>query len=106
MKIGIQKEIKPQETRVAVVPAGVKELIRDGHEVILEHGAGEKAGCFDDDYQSAGATVIDSKDDLFSMSDMIVKVKEPLSTEYHLVKSGQILFTYFHFAASESLKPL
>jgi len=103
MKIGIPKEIKPQESRVAVVPSGVSELVRDGHMVMVEYGAGEAAGFSDTDFSTAGAWIVDDHEELFQSCDMIYKVKEPLPLEYDLIKKDQIVFTYFHFAASLEL---
>ena len=103
MKIGIPKEIKPQESRVAVVPSGVCELVRDGNTVMIERGAGIEAGFSDGDYEAMGATIVNSPADIYGDCDMIYKVKEPLPAEYPLIRPGQILFTYFHFAASREL---
>jgi alanine dehydrogenase len=103
MKIGIPKEIKPQESRVAVIPSGVRELVRDGNMVIVERSAGAEVGFTDSDYAAAGARIVDSPGIIFGECDMIYKVKEPLASEYPLIRPGQILFTYFHFAASEEL---
>ena len=103
MKIGIPKEIKPQESRIAVVPSGVHALVGDGHTVMVESGAGKAVGISDNDFTSAGAQIIDGHEELFQSSDMILKVKEPLPPEYGLIKQGQIVFTYFHFAASIEL---
>jgi alanine dehydrogenase len=103
MKIGVPKEIKAQESRVAIVPAGVRELVKDGNIVMVERGAGVEAGFSDGDYAAMGARVLDSAADVYSASDMIYKVKEPLPSEYSLIRAGQILFTYFHFAAAPDL---
>jgi len=103
MVIGIPKEIKDNENRVSIIPFGVEELIKKGHSVLVEKDAGIGSGITDSDYSSVGATIYDSPADIFAESDMIVKVKEPLSSEIPMIKEGQIVFTYFHFAASESL---
>jgi alanine dehydrogenase len=103
MKIGIPKEIKNQEFRVGMTPAGVDALIQKGHEVFVEKNAGWGSGFEDSSYSSIGATILPTAQDVYQISDMIVKVKEPLSVEYPLIKAGQILFTYFHFAASSEL---
>src|SRR5689334_20186653 len=103
MIIGVPKEIKNNEFRVALVPAGAEVLVEDGHTVLVEEGAGLGTGIEDADYVEAGAKVVSSADDVFSSADLIVKVKEPLADEYPLLKPGQVVFTYFHFAASEEL---
>ncbi|MBL7075205.1 alanine dehydrogenase [candidate division KSB1 bacterium] len=103
MIVGVPKEIKEDENRVALLPVGSELLKRNGHRVLVEDGAGEGSGFANDDYQAAGADVLGSAREVFSGSDMIIKVKEPLPGEYGLLKEDQILFTYFHFASSESL---
>jgi len=103
MKIGIPKEIKPQESRVGAVPSGVRELVGDGHTVMVERRAGMESGFADEEYEAAGARLVDSHDEVYGSCDMILKVKEPLPSEYDLIRPGQIVFTYFHFAASEEL---
>jgi len=103
MKIGIPKEIKPQESRVAAVPAGVSELVHDGHTVMVEQGAGEAAGFSDSDFSTSGAWLVDTHEEVFSGCEMIMKVKEPLPDEYDLITANHIVFTYFHFAASLEL---
>ena len=103
MKIGIPKEIKNNESRVGMTPAGVSELVGHGHEVYVQHTAGEGSGFSDADYQSAGAEILPTIEATYAMADMIVKVKEPIEPEYALVKPGQVLFTYFHFACDEAL---
>jgi alanine dehydrogenase len=103
MKIGIPKEIKPQESRVAIVPSGVCELVKDGNTVLIERGAGIEAGFSDGDFTAQGAKIVDSSAEIFGACDMVFKVKEPLPSEYPLIRPGQILFTYFHFAASPEL---
>lgn len=103
MVIGIPKEIKNNESRVGMTPAGVFELVRQGHTVHVQSGAGEGSGFQDADYKQAGAHILDTIGQVYALSEMIVKVKEPIEEEYHLVQKGQILFTYFHFASSETL---
>lgn len=103
MIVGIPKEIKNNESRVGMTPAGVFELIKNKHTVYVQSTAGEGSGFFDKDYEAAGAEILDSIEEVYGRSEMIVKVKEPISEEYDLVKEGQILFTYLHFASSEPL---
>ncbi len=103
MVVGIPKEIKNNESRVGITPAGVFELIKDNHTVYVQKGAGEGSGFFDEDYQHAGAVVLDRIEEVYNSSEMIVKVKEPIAEEYDLIKEGQLVFTYFHFASSEPL---
>ncbi|HMJ89057.1 MAG TPA: alanine dehydrogenase [Candidatus Acidoferrum sp.] len=103
MTVGIPKEIKQQEFRVALPPSGAYQLIRAGHRVLVEKNAGAGAGFPDADYAAAGATIIDSHEGVFAEAELIVKVKEPQPTEYALLRPGQILFTYLHLAASREL---
>lgn len=103
MRVGIPKEIKNNENRVGMTPAGVAELTRRGHEVFVQHTAGEGSGFSDDDYVKAGATILPTIADVYQQGDMIVKVKEPIEPEYALVRRGQLLFTYFHFACEREL---
>jgi alanine dehydrogenase len=103
MLIGVPKEIKANEYRVAVVPAGVEALSRKGHEVLLERGAGEGSGFPDELYVEAGARIVPTAQEVWERAEMIVKVKEPIKAEWPLIRRGQVLFTYFHFAASEPL---
>lgn len=103
MKIGIPKEIKPQENRVAIQPGGVQQLISHGHMVMVQKGAGEGSGFSDEQYIVAGAQIIEDVNALWAASEMIMKVKEPIAEEYGRIQPGQILFTYFHFAADETL---
>lgn len=103
MRIGIPKEIKDNENRVGMTPAGVAELVRHGHEVFVQHTAGEGSAFPDTDYEKVGAQILPTIEDVYAQSDMIVKVKEPIEPEYHLVKKGQLLFTYFHFASDRPL---
>ncbi|MDE6294969.1 MAG: alanine dehydrogenase [Muribaculaceae bacterium] len=99
MKIGIPKEIKNNENRVGATPAGVKELVKHGHSVYVQHTAGEGSGFADSEYEAAGATILPTIEDVYGTVDMIIKVKEPIEPEYKLVRKGQLLFTYFHFAS-------
>ncbi len=103
MVIGIPKEIKNNESRVGMTPAGVLELTHKGHSVFVQSGAGLGSGFSDDDYRKVGARILDTIGQVYTMSEMIVKVKEPIPEEYSLVQKGQVLFTYFHFASSERL---
>jgi alanine dehydrogenase len=103
MKVGVVKEIKNNESRVGLTPAGVFELVKNNHTVYVESTAGEGSGFFDEDYLGAGAVLLPKAEDVFAISDMIIKVKEPIAQEYGLIKEGQIVFTYFHFASSEEL---
>ncbi|MBQ6205157.1 MAG: alanine dehydrogenase [Prevotella sp.] len=103
MKIGIPKEIKNNENRVGMTPAGVSELIKHGHEVYVQHTAGEGSGFSDEEYKAVGASILPTIEETYAVADMIVKVKEPIAPEYPLVKRGQLLFTYFHFACDREL---
>lgn len=103
MIIGIPKEIKNNENRVGATPAGVKELVAHGHEVYVQHTAGEGSGFPDSDYTAAGATILPTIEDVYAKAEMIIKVKEPIAPEYPLVRPGQVLFTYFHFACDLEL---
>ena len=103
MKVGIPKEIKNNESRVGMTPSGVAELTRRGHEVSVQHTAGEGSGFSDADYEAAGARILPTIEAVYGECDMIVKVKEPIEPEYALVRKGQLLFTYFHFACEEAL---
>ena len=103
MKIGVVKEIKTHEYRVALTPAGVFELTRSGHSVLVESGAGLGSGLSDEDYVAAGAELASDAAAVFANSEMIMKVKEPLAREWPLIRPGQILFTYFHLAADREL---
>ncbi|RRQ50356.1 alanine dehydrogenase [Maribacter algicola] len=103
MIVGIPKEIKNNESRVGMTPAGVFELVKNNHTVYVQSGAGKGSGFFNKDYQQAGAVILDTIGQVYAMSEMIVKVKEPIEEEYELIQEGQILFTYFHFASSEAL---
>ena len=102
MKIGVAKEIKPDEHRVALTPAGARELTQKGHEVVVEQGAGEGSALTDAAYEAVGARIA-SVDDVWSGSDLVLKVKEPLASEFGRLREGLILFTYLHLAADEAL---
>lgn len=101
MNIGVPKEIKTEEYRVSVTPSGVKELVKDGHSVYVQMGAGEGSGFTDEDYASAGGSLLTSAEDVFEIAEMIVKVKEPIEIEYELFKPNQTLFTFLHLAADK-----
>lgn len=103
MIIGIPKEIKNNENRVALTPTGAKELVKKGHTVYVQHTAGENSGFPDAAYEQAGAQILPSINDVYQIAEMIVKVKEPIAVEYPLVRKGQLVFTYFHFASDEKL---
>ena len=103
MKIGVPKEIKPQETRIGLTPDSVKDLVSNGHEVLVENNGGFEAGFENSHYTSAGAKIIDKVEDIFNDSEIIVKVKEPLSNEVKMIKENQIVFTYLHLAAAKEL---
>jgi len=103
MRIGVPKEIKTNENRVALRPVGAEVLVADGHEVWVERGAGDGSGFPDASYEGAGARLIDSPERVFAECEMIIKVKEPLPVEVQRIREGQIVFTYFHFAASREL---
>src|SRR3954469_14063141 len=98
MIIGVPKEIKGQEYRVALLPSAVYQLIKRGHKVVVERNAGAGAGYSDSEYEGAGATMVDDHAAAFAEADLVVKVKEPLPAEYSLLRRGQILFTYLHLA--------
>src|SRR5213080_676192 len=103
MIIGVPKEIKEQEQRVALLPSGANQLTRLGHSVLVEKNAGVGSGYPDQDYAKAGAEIIQQAKEVFARSDMIVKVKEPLEAEFPLLRRDQIIFTYLHLAASKAL---
>ena len=103
MKIGIPKEIKNNENRVGMTPAGVAELIKHGHDVYVQHTAGQNSGFPDEAYTAVGASILATIEEVYAVADMIVKVKEPIAPEYALVRKGQLLFTYFHFACEHEL---
>ncbi|WP_423130406.1 alanine dehydrogenase [Gaoshiqia sp. Z1-71] len=103
MIIGVPKEIKNNENRVALTPAGAAELTKRGHEVYVQTTAGHGSGFTDEDYRAAGARLLPTIEEVYALAEMIIKVKEPIAREYPLIKKGQILYTYFHFASSEEL---
>lgn len=103
MIIGIPKEIKPDEYRVAMVPCGVEEMVKHGHAVLVEKGAGLGSCIPDHEYEQAGARLFDGPEGIYNQAQLIIKVKEPLPVEYPLLKENQIVFTFFHFAASKTL---
>ncbi|MDQ3464427.1 MAG: alanine dehydrogenase [Actinomycetota bacterium] len=100
MKVGVPKEVKNHEYRIAITPAGVTELVRAGHDVLIERNAGEGSLIPDDAFVASGARIAPTADDLWGESDLVLKVKEPIAEEYHRMRSGQTLFTYLHLAAS------
>jgi alanine dehydrogenase len=101
MRVGVPREVKNREYRVALTPAGVTELVRAGHEVLVERGAGEGSSIPDDDYVSVGARIVADADDVWADADLLLKVKEPIEEEYDRLRRGQTLFTYLHLAASK-----
>jgi alanine dehydrogenase len=103
MIIGVPKEIKNNENRVALTPAGVAELKNNGHSVYVQATAGEGSGFADEEYAAAGAVILPTIEEVYNIAEMIIKVKEPIASEYPLIKKDQLLFTYFHFASSEPL---
>src|SRR5258707_11101509 len=103
MIIGVPKEIKNNENRVALTPAGAQELVKRGHTVYVQAKAGEGSGFSDEDYTGAGARMLSKAEEVFAIADMIIKVKEPIEREYSLIKKDQLVFTYFHFASYEPL---
>src|SRR2546425_9952699 len=104
MIVGVPREIKTAEHRVALVPAGAESLRGDGHTLLIEQGAGMGSGFPDDAYRAAGATIVPTAADVWARCEMVVKVKEPVELEWPCMRKGQVVFTYFHFAASEPLK--
>jgi alanine dehydrogenase len=103
MNIGVPKEIKTNENRIALVPGGAEALVQAGHTVYVERSGGEGSGFPDSAYEAAGAEILDSADEVWRRADMIMKVKEPIAVEYPRMRKDQVIFTYFHFAASEEL---
>lgn len=103
MKIGVPKEIKNNENRVGMTPAGVYELTKNNHTVYVQKGAGLGSGFFDEDYKEVGAIILDTIGEVYASAEMIVKVKEPIEVEYDLIQPHHVVFTYFHFASSEPL---
>ncbi len=103
MIIGVPKEVKEDEYRVAMLPVGVEELVQRGHQVFVQTGAGVGSGLMDEAYAQAGATLVDAAAEVFEKADLIVKVKEPQSSEFPMIRKQQAIFTYFHFAADRKL---
>ncbi len=103
MIVGVPKEIKPDEYRVAMTPAGVEELTRNSHQVLIQSGAGAGSGISDEQYAAEGAEIVADEPEVWARADLVVKVKEPLPNEWPLMRPGQTVFTYFHFAADEAL---
>jgi alanine dehydrogenase len=102
MKVGIPREVKNNEYRVAITPAGVNELVRHGHDVYIEREAGLGSAIADEDYIAAGAQILETADDVWGTADLVLKVKEPIAEEYHRMRKDQILFTYLHLAADKA----
>lgn len=103
MKIGVPIEIKNNENRVALTPAGAIEFVKNGHEVYIQHNAGANSAFSDEMYVEAGAKILPTIEDVYATAEMIIKVKEPIEPEYKLIRKGQLVFTYFHFASGEAL---
>ena len=103
MIIGVPREIKAHEYRVALLPVGCEELTRAGHTVLFQRGAGLGSGLGDADYEKNGATLVETRDEVWGQADLVVKVKEPQPDEWPQMRRDQLLFTYFHFAADEAL---
>ena len=103
MKIGVPKEIKPQENRIGLTPESVKILVSNGHEVLVENNGGFEAGFYNEQYKSVGAKLVDKAEDIFNDAEIIVKVKEPLAKEVKMIRENQIVFTYLHLAAAKEL---
>ncbi|MGC5332801.1 alanine dehydrogenase [Micromonospora sp. DT62] len=102
MKVGIPREVKNHEYRVAITPAGVNELVRSGHQVFVESGAGVGSSIGDDEFAAAGAKILATADEVWETAELVLKVKEPIAEEYHRMREGQVLFTYLHLAASKA----
>jgi alanine dehydrogenase len=102
VKVGIPREVKDNEYRVAITPAGVKELVRHGHEVVVEKDAGAGSSILDEEFTAAGAQILGTADDVWAEGDLLLKVKEPVAEEYHRMRPDQVLFTYLHLAASRA----
>ncbi|MEV0330535.1 alanine dehydrogenase [Micromonospora echinospora] len=101
MKVGIPREVKNHEYRVAITPAGVNEFTRSGHQVLVESGAGVGSSITDEEFAAAGAKILSTADEVWDSADLVLKVKEPIAEEYHRMREGQVLFTYLHLAASK-----
>ncbi|WP_037609392.1 alanine dehydrogenase [Streptacidiphilus rugosus] len=102
MKVGIPREVKNHEYRVAITPSGVHELVRNGHEVFVENNAGVGSSIPNEEYTAAGATILETADEVWATADLLLKVKEPIAEEYHRLRKGQLLFTYLHLAADRA----
>ena len=100
MRVGVPTEVKNHEYRVAITPAGVNELTRHGHDVLVQAGAGMGSSITDDEFADAGAKIVSSRDDVWQDAELVLKVKEPIAIEYDCMQPGQVLFTYLHLAAS------
>ena len=103
MRIGVPKEIKPQENRIGLTPESVKTLITEGHEVLVENNGGFEAGFENDQYKKAGAKIVNKASDIFNDAEIIVKVKEPQKVEVDMIRENQIIYTYLHLAAAKDL---
>ena len=103
MIIGIPKEIKNNENRVGLTPAGAQEFVKHGHTVYVQATAGVNSGFPDSEYEKVGAKILPTIEEVYAIAEMIIKVKEPIAPEYSLIKKDQVVFTYFHFASSEPL---
>jgi alanine dehydrogenase len=103
MRVGVPREIKNNEFRVAITPSGVLEFVRRGHQVVIEAGAGVGSSIPDADYVAAGARIVATADEVWGASELVLKVKEPIAAEYHRMREGQVLFTYLHLAADRAL---
>src|SRR6516165_7394606 len=103
MIVGVPAEIKPDEYRVAMLPVGAEELSHAGHTVLIETGAGQGSGIADAQYELAAGTIVADAKEIWSRAELVVKVKEPQASELGLLRGGQVVFTYFHFAADEAL---
>ena len=103
MKVGVPKEVKNHEYRVAITPAGVHELTVHGHDVVVQEGAGLGSSIADEEFVAAGARILPTADDVWEYGDLILKVKEPIEEEYPRMRAGQVLFTYLHLAADKPL---
>ena len=103
MKVGVPKEVKNHEYRVAITPIGVHELTAHGHEVFVQQGAGEGSSIHDEEYVAAGAKIVGDADEVWGIADMVLKVKEPIAEEYHRLRDDLTLFTYLHLAADKPL---
>ena len=101
MIIGVPKEIKNNEYRVAITPSGVREFVKHGHQVLIETSAGVGSAITDADYQNVGATILPTADEVWAKAELVLKVKEPIAAEYSRMRSGQVWFTYLHLAASK-----